>query len=120
MSVYISVGQGTLETAYSSNNKRVKIQADDPIFEFLLNLGKNVVIYTEAESEYILSPVKDQLLDFFKKTESDALFVLNEGRDVHGLITLGIKESKDHYKEYDLQVFSKLYSYFFVLYLGKV
>ena len=114
MSVYISVGQGTLETAYSSNNKRVKIQADDPIFEFLLNLGKNVVIYTEAESEYILSPVKDQLLDFFKKTESDALFVLNEGRDVHGLITLGIKESKDHYKEYDLQVFSKLYSYFFV------
>lgn len=114
MNVYINIGQGSLETAYSSNFKKVKIQSDDPIFEFLLNIGKNVITYIEVESEYVLSPIKDKLEDFFKKTDSDAFFLLSEGRDVHGLITLGMKESKDHYKEYDLQVFSKLYSYFFV------
>ena len=63
---------------------------------------------------HALSPFKKELQDFFKKTEADALFILNEGRDVHGIIILGMKAGNDHYKEYDLSVFTKLYSYFFV------
>ena len=114
MNVYINIGQEFLESAYSSNNKKAKIKTDDKIFEFLLNLGKSVVTYSDVESEYIFSSMKNELFDFFKKTDSDAFFMLNEGRDIHGVITLGIKESKDHYKEYDEQVFSKLYSYIFV------
>ena len=42
------------------------------------------------------------------------MFILNEGRDVHGIIILGAKAGNDHYKDYDLNIFTKLYSYFFV------
>lgn len=114
MSVYINGGQGTFETAYSSSGKKHIIKYNAALFEGLLNLGKNVVIYNEIETVHALVNIKDKLEKFFKETDSDALFILNEGRDVHGFMLLGIKDSKEHYKEYDLNVFTKLYSYFFV------
>ena len=114
MAVFINGGQDTFETAYSSNGKKYSIAQNNPIFEMLLNLGKNVVVYSELESVHALSNFKDKLEKFFKDTDSDAMFILNEGRDVHGLMLLGMKDSKDHYKDYDLKVFTKLYSYFFV------
>ncbi|MBQ5847742.1 MAG: serine/threonine-protein phosphatase, partial [Treponema sp.] len=40
--------------------------------------------------------------------------ILNEGRNIVGLITMGKKISGDHLKEYDYNVFTKYYSYFFV------
>ena len=114
MAVFINGGQDTFETAYSSNGKKYSIAQNDPLFESLLNLGKNVVVYNEIDTVHALSNFKDKLEKFFKDTDSDAMFILNEGRDVHGLMLLGIKDSKDHYKDYDLKVFTKLYSYFFV------
>jgi hypothetical protein len=114
MAVFINGGQDTFETAYSSNGKKYSIAQNNPIFEMLLNLGKNVLVYSELESVHALSNFKDKLEKFFKDTDSDAMFILNEGRDVHGLMLLGMKDSKDHYKDYDLKVFTKLYSYFFV------
>lgn len=114
MIVFINGGQGFLETAYSSNGKRYSFSQSDTLFEELLNMDRNIVIYSELETQHSLAPVKDKLEKFFKDTESDALFILNEGRDVHGLILLGMKTSMDHYRDYDLQAFTKLYSYFFV------
>ena len=114
MAVYINGGNATFENAYTSNGKKYKIDSYEILFESLLNIGRNVVISTEVETVHALSPFKKELQDFFKKTEADALFILNEGRDVHGIIILGMKTGNDHYKEYDLSVFTKLYSYFFV------
>lgn len=114
MAVYINSGNATFENAYTSNGKKYKIDSYELMFESLLNIGRNVIIYSELETVHTLSPFKTELQEFFKKTESDALFILNEGRDVHGIIILGLKAGNDHYKEYDLTVFTKLYSYFFV------
>ena len=114
MAVYINGGNATFENAYTSNGKKYKIDSYEILFESLLNIGRNVVIFTEVETVHALSPFKKELQDFFKKTEADALFILNEGRDVHGIIILGMKAGNDHYKEYDLSIFTKLYSYFFV------
>lgn len=114
LSVFINGGNNTYECAYSSTAKKTKIEDTDGLFESLLNVGKNVVIYNELDSLHSLSGVKKSLSKFFKNTSSDALFILNEGRDVHGLILLGAKAGNDHYKDYDLNVFLKLYSYFFV------
>lgn len=114
MSVYINAGQGNFEAAYISSGKKAKIDPNNPIFEFLLNMGRNVIVAHEVENEYIFSTMKKELLEFFKDTDSDALIILNEGRAVHGLITLGIKNNKDPYKESDADMFKKLYSYFFV------
>lgn len=114
MSVYINGGNDTFEPAYSSSGRPHKIAGKGLLLESLLNMGKNVVVWSELESTHSLSVLKEDLEVLFKETNSDALFILNEGRDVHGLITLGIKESKDHFKDYDRNVFTKLYSYFFV------
>lgn len=114
MAVYINGGNNTFECAYTSNGKKLKIDEYEQMFESLLNIGKNVVIYNEVESLHALSGIKRSLEKFFKLTAADAMFVLNEGRDVHGIILLGAKPNNDHYKEYDLNAFTKLYSYFFV------
>lgn len=114
MNVYVLNNKGMLETAYSSNNFHKEIPVSNPIFDELLNIEKSVVVYSEVGHVHDISAIDDQLEKFFEETKSDALFVLNEGRNILGLITLGKRISGDHYKEYDLNVFNKLYSYFFV------
>ena len=114
MSVYILSGQNELEVAYSSNNMSNKVSLNNPMFDALLNVNKSIVVQSQVEKEHDLSVVQKELEDFFKQTKSDALFILNEGHNIFGIITLGKKASGDHYKEYDYNVFVKLYSYFFV------
>lgn len=114
MNVYILGKQNELETAYSSNNLNVSIPVNNPIFDTLLNNNKNVVIYQEIEKEHSVSAISKELSEFFDLTKSDALFILNEGHNIFGIITLGKKASGDHFKDYDYNVFTKLYSYFFV------
>ena len=114
VNVYILTGQNELEVAYSSNNMQNKIPVNNPAFDNLLNIGRSIVVQSQLEKEHDLAVVADDLNKFFTETKSDALFLLNEGHNIFGLITLGKKISGDHYKEYDYNVFVKLYSYFFV------
>ncbi len=114
MTVYILSGQNELDVAYSSNNIENKISLTNPMFDALLNVNKSIVVSSQIEKEHDLSLVQKELQTFFKQTKSDALFILNEGHNIFGIITLGKKASGDHYKEYDYNVFVKLYSYFFV------
>ena len=114
MSVYILAGQNELDVAYSSNKMDIKIPLNNPMFDTLLNINKSIVIQTQIEKEHDVSTIQKELQEFFKVTKSDAFFILNEGHNIFGIITLGAKVSGDHYKEYDYNVFVKLYSYFFV------
>ena len=114
MSVYILSGQNELDVAYTSNNMNIKISLNNPMFDALLNINKSIVVESQIEKEHDLAVVQKELEAFFKTTKSDALFILNEGHNIFGIITLGKKISGDHFKEYDYNVFVKLYSYFFV------
>ncbi len=113
MSVYILSGNG-LDVAYTSNNMNITIPLNNPMFDALLNINKSIVVQSQIEKEHDLSVVQKELSKFFRLTKSDAFFILNEGHNIFGIITLGTKASGDHYKEYDYNVFVKLYSYFFV------
>ncbi len=114
MTVYILTGQNELDVAYSSNNMNIKIPLNNPMFDALLNINKTIVVQSQIEKEHDLAVAQKDLEAFFAHTKSDALFILNEGHNIFGIITLGKKASGDHYKEYDYNVFVKLYSYFFV------
>ncbi|MCQ2590707.1 MAG: SpoIIE family protein phosphatase [Treponema sp.] len=114
MNVYIADNKGSLITAYSSNKKDITIPLNNPMFDVLLNINKSVVCYTEVGHVHDISAADEALEKFFNETNSDAFFLLNEGRNVLGLITLGKRVNGDHYKDYDLDIFNKLYSYFFV------
>ena len=114
VNVYILNNKNMLETAYSSNGFTTTIPINTTMFETLLNVGRSVVCWSQVGNVHDLSTIEDQLTKFFDETKSDAMFILNEGHNILGLITLGKKVSGDHYKEYDYNIFLKLYSYFFV------
>ncbi len=114
VNVYILNNKNMLETAYTSNGFTTTIPINTTMFETLLNINRSVVCYSQIGNVHDISSIDAQLLKFFEDTKSDAMFILNEGHNILGLITLGKKISGDHYKEYDYNVFLKLYSYFFV------
>ena len=114
VNVYILNNKNMLETAYTSNGFTTTIPINTTMFETLLNINRSVVCFSQVGNVHDLSPIEGQLTKFFEETKSDAMFVLNEGHNILGLITLGKKISGDHYKDYDYNVFLKLYSYFFV------
>ncbi len=114
VNVYILNNKNILETAYSSNGFNTTIPINTTMFETLLNVNRSVVCWSQIGNVHDLSTIEEQLSKFFEETKSDAMFILNEGHNILGLITLGKKISGDHYKEYDYNIFLKLYSYFFV------
>ena len=114
VNVYILNNKNMLETAYTSNGFTTTIPINTTMFETLLNINRSVVCWSQIGNVHDLSTIEEQLLKFFDDTKSDAMFILNEGHNILGLITLGKKISGDHYKEYDYNIFLKLYSYFFV------
>ena len=70
MNVYISDGKGTLDVAYTSNNETKSISLNNPIFDFLLNIDKSVIIYSAIEKEHALSPMENELKKFFSFVKS--------------------------------------------------
>lgn len=114
MNVYILNNQNELEVAYSSNGMTEKVSVNTPGFEYLLNINRSIVLQSQLEKVHDLAECREQIQAFFDKYKSDALFILNEGHNIFGVITLGKKINGDHYKEYDYNVFDKLYSHFFV------
>ncbi len=114
MNVYILNSQNELEVAYSSNGMTEKVSVNTPGFEYLLNINRSIVLQSQLEKVHDLAECREQIQAFFDKYKSDALFILNEGHNIFGVITLGKKINGDHYKEYDYNVFDKLYSHFFV------
>lgn len=114
MTVYISDNKGSLITAYASDKKDRTLSLTNPMFDTLLNVNKSVVCFQEIGHVHDISSVDLILEKFFEETNSDAFFILNEGRNILGLITLGKRSNGDHYKDYDIEIFNKLYSYFFV------
>lgn len=114
MKVFINDGKGSMGTAYASDGSSLALSAGDSAFDELLNINKVVVILDELDTSHELDDARAGLSKIFADTASDALFLLNEGRNILGVITLGVKASGDHYKAYDEEVFQKLYSHFFV------
>lgn len=112
--VYINAGNNTFQNAYTSDGNKTNIDKFEVLFETMLNIGRNIVARHELDSVHILSPFHDELDAFFKLTKSEVFFILNEGRDVHGIIYIGKKAGVDHYTEKDMEIFNKLYSYLFV------
>ncbi len=111
----IDVGNDEIHSVYDDEGvKPLVFNVKNLMFDTLLNLNAQIVLRGSVENGYRFSSIKRELLDFFKKTKSDALILLNEGRHVLGAIILGSKSGGNIYSDYDYEVFTKLYSYFFV------
>lgn len=80
-----------------------------------MNAHNQVVFRDRVTRHSSIAAVKSKLDILFKETNTEALIMLNEGRNFIGLILLGPKESGNVYSDYDLEVFNKYYSNLFVV-----
>ena len=114
MSILVDGGHGKLITAYSSNGSTFSMNSTSQVFDVILNVGRNVIVYSEIDDQHEYDDIREPLKEIFVAGKFDCMIILNEGHNILGIITLGKKISGDHYKDYDKNAFIKLYSYFFV------
>jgi len=116
MRILVENNNEELESVYDlSDEKKITISTkDNKMFDSLLNQNRRIVFKTVLDSGYYYSASRSDLVNFFNQTGSDAFIILNEGRHILGVIILGQKAGGNVYNNYDYEVFSKLYSYFFV------
>lgn len=115
MRILLDSGNGYLDTIYASDNEKISVSVDSMTFDTLLNLHHQVVFREYAERNTTVSGIRASLLELLDKTNSDAFILLNEGRQILGLILLGKKASGNVYSEYDYTTFNKFYSNLFVI-----
>ena len=115
LQILIDNGVGNLETIYTTNEEKATVSLANPCFDVLLNINHPIVFMDYAEHNYIVSNIRKDLIELFDNTNSDAFILLNEGRHIIGAIFLGKKMNGNVYNDYDYNVFTKLYSYFFVM-----
>ena len=115
MRILVDNGNEELESVYDlPEEKAINVSARTKMFDSLLNQNRRIIFKSALDTGYYFLEAKKEISDFFAKTGSDAFIILNEGRHILGLIILGQKAGGNVYTNYDLEVFQKLYSYFFV------
>ena len=117
MKIMVDDGVGGLTCVYASDgNKPTQLSAFDQATVDALMDSRHQVIFREfAEKNPSVSTVKSKLLSILDTTDSEALIMLNEGRQFVGLILLGKKRGGNVYSEYDYSVFDRFYSNLFVI-----
>lgn len=115
MRILIENGSEELESVYDlPDEKRLAVSTKGRMFDALLNQNRRIVFKSALETGYVYSGSREDIGKFFADTGSDAFIILNEGRHILGVIILGQKAGGNVYNNYDREVFTKLYSYFFV------
>ncbi len=114
--IAIDAGTGFLETIDDeSESSKIMVPINQKGFDILLNIKHSVVLKSFVKTNYQMKEAKDSILKMMDETNSEAFILLNEGRRIIGAIFLGPKVSSDSYNKYDYDIFTKLYSTFFVV-----
>lgn len=124
LKIMIDDGNGSLEKVWDSSQKedevvdessQMPLIANTSMFDLFMNNNHQIVFREMVERNSAYLKVKDDVLAFMDKAECDAFIILAEGRQIIGLFLLGKKLNKNVYSDYDLAVFKKFYSNFFVV-----
>ena len=115
MRILVENGNEELESVYDlPEEKKISVSTRNKMFDSLLNQNRRIIFRSALDSGYFYSESRKDILNFLNMTGSDAFIILNEGRHILGVIILGQKAGGNVYNTYDHEVFTKLYSYFFV------
>ena len=113
--IVVDSGNGYLESIFTEENEKLTMPVSNEAFDYLLNQKRLIVFKEKAATEYAFAAIRVPLKQIFEETKSDAFIILNEGRHIVSIIFLGKKRSDNIFNDYDFEVFSRLYSNFFVL-----
>ena len=114
MKVLIAGGNNELNTVFASKGSKPTLSSLDPGLEAIREQDINICMKNQAEGIFALEQKQAEINAFFKAVGAEVLIILNEGHHLVGVIALGEKRGGASYDEYDMQIFDKLYSYFFV------
>ncbi|MBQ9283173.1 MAG: serine/threonine-protein phosphatase [Treponema sp.] len=115
MRILVDNGNEEIESVYDlPEEKKLTFSVRTKMFDSLLNQNRHIIFKSALDTGYYYVDTKNDISKFFEETDSEAFIILNEGRHILGVIILGQKAGGNVYNTYDLDVFTKLYSYFFV------
>ncbi len=107
--------EGKLESIFDDPGcSSMSLDIKNKVFDTLLNQNKLVALKSSAENSHTDENSRREMLEFFTNTDSEAVILLAEGRHLIGVLLLGQKAGGNIYADYDYNIFTKLYSYFFV------
>ena len=104
-----------LESSYDEEGWEVtRIPTSEKVLDSLLNQNRTILLRNAVDNGYNYGVNRADLQALFKKANCDAIILLNEGRHLLGALLLGAKNAGNVYSDYDEEIFTRLYSYFFV------
>ena len=104
-----------LNIEYSTQGVHGLIETDKPAINYLIERNVNVLLHTEVVTSYEYTPYKADLNELFWKTKSDIAVLVRDGQKLIAVFMLGHRLKKAEYGYYDVAVFKKFYSYFFLV-----
>ena len=113
--VLVNNNMDMLESAYDEEGwATTRIPTGEKVLDSLLNQNRTILLRSAIDNGYNYGVSRAELQALFDKAGCDAIILLIEGRHLLGALLLGKKSAGNVYNDYDAEVFTRLYSYFFV------
>ncbi|UTC62871.1 SpoIIE family protein phosphatase [Treponema sp. OMZ 787] len=115
INIFIASESETLEPVYSTLGVTSTFNANQPIFEFLLNENIQVIMRSQVLTNPSFSSVRSELIGFMNSVDAEILICVRESQKLIGVISVSSKKRNEAYTTYDFDVLNSLYSYFFLV-----
>lgn len=113
--IMIDDDAGFIKSVFASNERPSKpIATSENLIDSLAGLSRSIVFKSQAVARHEFSSFRESFVALFESLDAEALILLRESRHLFGLIALGPRRRGNAFTDYDYNVFSNLYSYFFL------
>lgn len=113
--IFISDEKDNLNIDFSTKGNSASFPTNTPAMQFIIEKNIQVLLHTEVVTAYEYIEYKEDLNALFWKTNSDIILFVRDGQKLIAAFALGPRLKKTEYGAYDVEVFKKFYSYFFLV-----
>ena len=115
LSILITDDSGILQPVHFAAESAEPLLAGGTAFDFVFENSISVLMRSQVLTDFEFSEIRDELIAFMDKTASEVLIFIREGQNFIGTIGLSKKIKEEAYTNYDFDVLSNLYAYFFLV-----
>ena len=113
LSILITDDSGVLQPVHFAAESAEPLLAGGAAFDFVFE--NSISMRSQVLTGFEFSEIRDELIAFMDKTASEVLIFIREGQNFIGTIGLSKKRKEEAYTNYDFDVLSNLYAYFFLV-----
>lgn len=115
LSILITDDSGVLQPVHFAAESAEALLVGGAAFDFVFENNISVLMRSQVLIGFEFSEIRDELIAFMDKTASEVLIFIREGQNFIGTIGLSKKRKEEAYTNYDFDVLSNLYAYFFLV-----